>query len=222
MAVWKNSGRQRLGQPVCNLYSLNAVARFFRVSHNRTVAFEQLSAIFPGHVAPVVRQSADGDREIVTMSWGFVMLQKERAPRRVTRYQGPIKKDGPKVDIEVYTFLRRQMPGKANIGRSSDNYTQQTGGDYQSRENARVANAGRGIRCVAKWCSASCLRVGSGVSARADADSARGLQEARSARRRCVTRAAPPLPATYALFTTMMMRPGPLHPTSGPRCIDGL
>ena len=105
MAVWKNSGRQRLGQPVCNLYSLNAVARFFRVSHNRTVAFEQLSAIFPGHVAPVVRHSADGDREIVTMSWGFVMLQKERAPRRVTRYQGPIKKDGPKVDIEVYAFL---------------------------------------------------------------------------------------------------------------------
>ena len=58
--------------PVCNLYSLNkkrdAVARFFRVSHNHTVAFEPLSAIFPGHVAPVVRQSADGDREIVTMS----------------------------------------------------------------------------------------------------------------------------------------------------------
>jgi hypothetical protein len=37
---------------VCNLYSLNkkrdAVARFFRVSHNRGAAFEPLSAIFPG------------------------------------------------------------------------------------------------------------------------------------------------------------------------------
>src|SRR5262245_47298327 len=53
----------RQGPPVCNLYSLNkkrdAVARFFRVSHNRTVAFEPLSAIFPGHVARVVRQNAD-------------------------------------------------------------------------------------------------------------------------------------------------------------------
>jgi len=62
---------------MCNLYSLNkkrdSVARFFRVSHNNSAAFEPLSAIFPGHVAPVVRQSADGDREIVTMSWGFVL-----------------------------------------------------------------------------------------------------------------------------------------------------
>jgi putative SOS response-associated peptidase YedK len=156
---------------VCNLYSLNkkrdAVARFFRVSHNRGGAFQPLSAIFPGHVAPVIRQSTDGDREIVMMSWGFVLHQKERAPRRVTnvrddkimeskfwrgsfeerrclvpatsfcepngdvkpstwhwfalqgkderpmfafpgiwrRYQGPIKKDGPQADIEVYAFL---------------------------------------------------------------------------------------------------------------------
>jgi len=73
---------------MCNLYSLNkkrdSVARFFRVSHNNSAAFEPLSAIFPGHVAPVVRQNADGDREIVTMNWGFVLHQKERAPRRVT------------------------------------------------------------------------------------------------------------------------------------------
>jgi putative SOS response-associated peptidase YedK len=156
---------------MCNLYSLNkkrdAVARFFRVSHNRAAAFEPLAAVFPGHVAPVVRQCADADREIVSMSWGFVLQQKERAPRRVTnvrddkimesrfwrgsfeerrclvpatsfcepngdvkpatwhwfalqgndvrpmfafpgiwrRHQGFIKKDGPKVDIEVFAFL---------------------------------------------------------------------------------------------------------------------
>jgi SOS response associated peptidase (SRAP) len=73
---------------MCNLYSLNkkrdAVARFLRVSHNRGAAFEHLSAIFPAHVAPVIRQSADGDREIVLMSWGLVLHQRERAPRRVT------------------------------------------------------------------------------------------------------------------------------------------
>jgi DNA-binding CsgD family transcriptional regulator len=53
---------------VCNLYSLNKkrdmLASFFRVSHNRTVACDPLSAIFPGDVAPVVRQTADGYREI--------------------------------------------------------------------------------------------------------------------------------------------------------------
>jgi len=70
------------------LYSLNkkrdAVARFFRVSHNRAAAFEPTSAIFPKHVAPVVRQADDGEREIVTMSWGFMLLQNGRAPRAVT------------------------------------------------------------------------------------------------------------------------------------------
>ena len=73
---------------MCNLYSLtpkrDMVARFFRVSHNRTVAFEPVNAIFPRHVAPVVRQSADGEREIVTMSWGFMRLEKGRAPKPVT------------------------------------------------------------------------------------------------------------------------------------------
>jgi putative SOS response-associated peptidase YedK len=66
---------------MCNLYSLNkkrdAVARFFRVAHNRSVAFEPVAAIFPGHVAPVIRRSTDGDREIVLMSWGFVLPQNE-------------------------------------------------------------------------------------------------------------------------------------------------
>ena len=151
---------------MCNLYSLNkkrdAVARFFRVSHNRAAAFEPVTAIFPKHVAPVVRHAADAEREIVTMSWGFMLPQNGKAPRPVTnvrddkiltslfwkasfeerrclvpassfcepngdvkpatwhwfsikgdekrplfafpgigrRYKGPVKKDGPNVDIE--------------------------------------------------------------------------------------------------------------------------
>jgi putative SOS response-associated peptidase YedK len=150
---------------VCNLCSLNKkrdmLARFFRV------AFDPLSAIFAGHVAPVVRQTADGERETVLLNWGFVLTQRDRAPRRATnvrddkilesrfwrgsfeerrclvptsffgepngdvkpatwhwfalrggderplfafpgiwrRYQGPVKKDGPNVDLEVYAFL---------------------------------------------------------------------------------------------------------------------
>jgi putative SOS response-associated peptidase YedK len=145
---------------MCNLYSLNkkrdAVARYFRVSHNRAAAFEPVSAIFPRHVAPVVRQTSDGAREIVRMSWGFMLLQNGRAPRPVTnvrddtilkssfwkassfcepngdvkpatwhwfsitgdnarplfafpgiwrRYKGPMKKDGPNVELETYAFL---------------------------------------------------------------------------------------------------------------------
>jgi putative SOS response-associated peptidase YedK len=155
---------------MCNLYSLtpkqNVVARFFRVSHNRAVAFDPLHGIFPRYMAPVVRSAPDGDREMVMMSWGFMLLQQGRAPKPVTnvrddkvttgfwresfqtrrclvpagafcepngdvkpatwhwfaikgdgprplfafpgiwsRYRGPLKKDGPSVDIETYAFL---------------------------------------------------------------------------------------------------------------------
>jgi putative SOS response-associated peptidase YedK len=137
------------------------------VSHNRTVAFEPVNAIFPRHAAPVVRQSEDGERELVLMSWGFPRLEEGKAPKPVTnvrddqirtnpfwrdsfrkrrclvpassfcepngdvkpatwnwfalkgeserplfafpglwrRYRGPVKKDGPDVEIETYAFL---------------------------------------------------------------------------------------------------------------------
>jgi putative SOS response-associated peptidase YedK len=156
---------------MCNLYSLNKkrdmVARFFRVSHNHAAMFKAAPAIFPRHLAPVMRETMDGEREIVTMSWGFMLLQNGRAPRPVTnvrddkilmssfwkssfaerrclvpassfcepngdvkpatwhwfslkgseprplfafpgiwrRYKGPVKKEGPNVDIETYAFL---------------------------------------------------------------------------------------------------------------------
>ncbi|MTD93109.1 SOS response-associated peptidase [Hyphomicrobium sp. xq] len=73
---------------MCNLYSMTrapeAVLRLFRVSHNRAASIEGKSAIFPGYVAPVVRKAEDGERELVNLNWGFVLLQKDRAPRRVT------------------------------------------------------------------------------------------------------------------------------------------
>jgi putative SOS response-associated peptidase YedK len=160
-----------LWDAMCNLCSLtpkqNVIRAFFRVSHNRTVAFEPLNAIFPRHTAPIVRQSADGEREIVLMNWGFLRLERGRAPKPVTnvrddqiktnpfwrdsfhkrrclvpagafcepngdvkpatwnwfaingadsrplfafpgiwrRYKGPMKKDGPNVDVETYSFL---------------------------------------------------------------------------------------------------------------------
>ena len=73
---------------MCNLYSMTAareaVLRLFRIGHNRATAIDALPAIFPGHTAPIVRLAADGERELVPMSWGFVLLQDGRAPKRVT------------------------------------------------------------------------------------------------------------------------------------------
>jgi len=73
---------------MCNLYSqtrnVEAIRRLFRVSHNRAAAFDPLPAIFPGYRAPIVRQADDGERELVMLNWGFMLLQKELAPRRVT------------------------------------------------------------------------------------------------------------------------------------------
>jgi putative SOS response-associated peptidase YedK len=156
---------------VCNLYSqtrnVEAVRRLFRVSSNRAAAVEPRDAIFPGHSAPVVRNAEDGEHELVELSWGFVLPQAGRAPRRVTntrddkvqssfwrdsvrlrrclvpassfcepngdvrpatwhwfaladldkprplfafagiwrRHQGPIKKDGPTVTLDVFSFM---------------------------------------------------------------------------------------------------------------------
>ena len=161
---------------MCNLYSMtkarDAVARLFRVSHNRAAAFAPLDAIFPGHLAPVVRRAADGERELVALGWGFVLPRQgpdkqARAPRRVTnvrddkaltsgfwrdsfeqrrclvpatsfceprevkpatwhwfalaghpdarplfafagiwrRWHGPIRKDGPAVELDVFSFM---------------------------------------------------------------------------------------------------------------------
>jgi putative SOS response-associated peptidase YedK len=143
-----------------------AILRLFRISENRAAATPPKDAIFPGRDGPVVRRSADGERELVQMSWGFVLPQAGRAPRRVTntrddkartsafwresfqkrrclvpvtcfaepkevtpatwhwfalkgaeprplfafagvwrRHVGPLKKDGPSVEFDVYSFM---------------------------------------------------------------------------------------------------------------------
>ena len=156
---------------MCNLYSMtrpvDSVRELFRVSHNQSSAIEPADAIFPGRTAAVVRLVEDGEREIVPMSWGFVLRQPGKATRRVTntrddraltspfwnasvrqrrclvpassfcephgsrtpvtwhwfglagdeprplfafaglwqRHRGPIKKDGPAVDLDVFSFM---------------------------------------------------------------------------------------------------------------------
>lgn len=73
---------------MCNLYSMTrsreAILRLFRVADNRAGEIIPQPSIFPAYTAPVVRKAVDGEREIIPMSWGFVLLQPGKAPRRVT------------------------------------------------------------------------------------------------------------------------------------------
>ena len=56
-----------------------AVRRFFRIAYNRAGEETLLPAIFPGHMAPVVRRVDGADRELVMLSWGFVLLRRDKA-----------------------------------------------------------------------------------------------------------------------------------------------
>ncbi len=73
---------------MCNLYSqtrnIEAIRRLCKVSHNRSTAIEPQPAIFPGWNGSVVWKAEDGEREFMTTSRGFVLLQPGKAPRRVT------------------------------------------------------------------------------------------------------------------------------------------
>jgi putative SOS response-associated peptidase YedK len=156
---------------MCTLYSnqkaREAIRALFRVSDNRAASVEPRDAILPSEMAPVVRLAEDGERELVNLSWGFVRIEKGKAPRRVVntrddqvrtnpfwrssfetrrclvpatsysepqgvkpatwhwfalnnlhdsrelfafagiwrRYKGPLKKDGPTVEIDVYSIM---------------------------------------------------------------------------------------------------------------------
>jgi putative SOS response-associated peptidase YedK len=154
---------------MCNLYSLHStreeIGKYLKVSHNRMGQVPEQLTLFPAHEAPIVRLADDGERELVSMSWGFVLLQHGKATRRVTntrddkieapfwkqsiaarrclvpvtsfaepddgkparwhwfavlgdqprplfafagiwrRYKGPVKKDGPTVEIDTYSFM---------------------------------------------------------------------------------------------------------------------
>ena len=57
-------------QPLLHDQTTVAITHLFRVPHNRAEAREPLPAIFPGWSAPIVRVAADGERELVSMSWG--------------------------------------------------------------------------------------------------------------------------------------------------------
>ena len=60
---------------MCNLYSLTkgqaAIRDWFRASHDRTGNLPLFPGIFPDQMAPIVRNGADGERELVMARWGM-------------------------------------------------------------------------------------------------------------------------------------------------------
>jgi putative SOS response-associated peptidase YedK len=60
---------------MCNLYSLTkgqaAIRDWFRARHDRTGNLPLFPGIFPDQMAPIVRSSADGERELVMARWGM-------------------------------------------------------------------------------------------------------------------------------------------------------
>jgi uncharacterized protein (DUF3084 family) len=45
-----------------------AILRLFRVSHNRSAAFDPVAAIVPRQIAPIIRRATNGERELVMMT----------------------------------------------------------------------------------------------------------------------------------------------------------
>jgi putative SOS response-associated peptidase YedK len=60
---------------MCNLYSLTkgqaAIRDWFRAQCDRTGNLPLFPGIFPDQLAPIVRNSADGERELVIGRWGM-------------------------------------------------------------------------------------------------------------------------------------------------------
>jgi putative SOS response-associated peptidase YedK len=100
---------------MCNLYSIKTkridLARKFRLSDNRIEEVPSLPAIFPGHMAPMIKQSADGERELVMRSWGFILLRDGYAPKRVTNTRDD--KANTKFWKESFTERRCLVPASA-------------------------------------------------------------------------------------------------------------
>jgi putative SOS response-associated peptidase YedK len=60
---------------MCNLYSVTkgqqAIRELTRAMHDTTGNLPPMPAVFPDYAAPVVRNRADGERELTLMRWGF-------------------------------------------------------------------------------------------------------------------------------------------------------
>jgi hypothetical protein len=92
---------------VCNHYSITtvpeAVLRLFRANHNRAAVFEPKDAVFPWHMAPVVRQLPDGDRELSIMP--PLRMADFHPTRRRVDANGAIAGKGSRKDLGPFEIL---------------------------------------------------------------------------------------------------------------------
>ena len=107
-ATWKIASGDAKLVGMCNLYSMTrnreAILRLFRVSDNRAATIDPQPSIFPAYTAPVVRKAADGERELVTMSWGFVLLTGRQGT--TSRHECPRRQNSDEQVLEA-THSRR-------------------------------------------------------------------------------------------------------------------
>ena len=65
---------------MCNLYSMTksqaAIRELIRAMHDRTGNLPPLPGIYPDYLAPIVRNGADGNRELVMARWGMPSSQR--------------------------------------------------------------------------------------------------------------------------------------------------
>jgi putative SOS response-associated peptidase YedK len=73
---------------MCNLYSLTkgqaAIGEWFRVRHDRTDNLPLFPGIFPDQFAPIVRNGADGERELVRRAGACLDHRSSAAARSQT------------------------------------------------------------------------------------------------------------------------------------------
>jgi hypothetical protein len=73
--LWTRLHAPAIPTPMCNFYSLTkgqaAIRDWFRARHDRIGNLPLLPGIFPDQMAPIVRRSEDGERELVLARWGM-------------------------------------------------------------------------------------------------------------------------------------------------------
>src|SRR5258706_9671084 len=97
---------------MCNLYSLTkgqaAIIAFIRALRDTTGNTPPLPGIFPDYKAPIVRNGADGNRELVMARWGMPssqFAQMQAAKKRAAKLEAK----GEKVDFKQ--LLRMEPDG---------------------------------------------------------------------------------------------------------------
>ena len=101
--------------------SREAILRLFRVADNRAGEIKPQSSIFPAYTASVVRKADGGERELVPMSWKFVLPQQrdQWSWKRGTLFVsvGPSReiRDDPKLRMGHSYWRARVTRGKRAV-----------------------------------------------------------------------------------------------------------